>query len=140
MEPVINVLKLRPTAIPPTRAFRSAGYDLYAPQDVDLTPGKVTLVKLGLAVEFPRGYAALIWDRSGMGKNGIHVFGGVIDDDYRGEWGVLLFNSTKTIYTVRASDRVAQALFQKVEHWAVKEVDSLSTTERGTGAMGSTGR
>lgn len=135
---MLKIKKLHPNAKLPTRTYSSAGYDLYACEDVSLPPGKVTPVKLGIATEFPPKMAALIWDRSSMGKNGLHVFGGVIDEDYRGEWAVLLFNSTKAKYEIAAGDRVAQFILQEVQHFQVREMELLPT-ERGEGAFGSTG-
>ena len=91
---MIKVKQLHPFAKLPTRSFHSAGYDLYASETTDCPPGKVTKVPTGIATEIPPAYAGLVWDRSGMGKKGLTVFGGVIDEDYRGEWFVMLYNST----------------------------------------------
>ncbi len=75
-----------------------------------------------------------------MGKKGLTVFGGVIDEDYRGEWFVMLYNSTDQTYTVNVGDRVAQFLVQLVRQDVIAEVDALSGTERGENGFSSTGR
>jgi dUTP pyrophosphatase len=139
-EAMIEVKLLRPFAKLPTRSHRSAGFDLYACEEKDCLPGQVTSIPIGIATALPTGFAALVWDRSGMGKRGLTVFGGVIDEDYRGEWFVLLFNSTDTVHEVHVGDRVAQFLLQRVEQAPVTLVEELSATERGDGRWMSTGR
>lgn len=67
-----------------------AGYDLYATDDYIINPGDTVMIKTGLHVAIPKGYVGLICERSSMGKRGIAVRGGVIDESYRGEVGVLL--------------------------------------------------
>lgn len=135
------VKRLTDTARIPTRGSgEAAALDLYADETIDLQPGAVTSVRLGIATAFPRGYAAMIWDRSGMGKRGLHVFGGVVDSDYRGEWKVLLYNATGYVYRVRQGDRVAQAVLQAVQGWPIIEVETLEGTNRGDGGFGSTGK
>jgi len=124
----------------PTRSFKAAGYDLYAPKDISCPPQQITKVPIGIATAIPPHHSALFWDRSGMGAKGIHVFGGVVDEDYRGEWCVLLYNSRLDSYEIKAGDRVAQFLIQAVEDFPVVEVDTLDDTERGEGAFSSTGR
>lgn len=137
---MIKVKRLHPAARVPTRSYHSAGYDLYASEKTDCLPGKVTPVPTGIATEIPPAYAGLVWDRSGMGKKGLTVFGGVIDEDYRGEWFVMLFNSTDQPYTVNVGDRVAQFLVQLVRQDDIAEVDVLNETERGENGFSSTGR
>jgi len=136
---MIRVKKLVPTAKLPTRAHNSAGYDLYACQNTIIPVGKTVIVPTGIAVEFPHGYVALIWDRSGIGAKGIHRFAGVIDPDYRGPWGVVLCNLSGKPFEITAGDRIAQVLFQTAETWAVEEVNELSNTARGVNGFGSTG-
>jgi dUTP pyrophosphatase len=137
---MIHVKRLVPHARLPERQHNSAGYDLYASEDITIPPGQVGVVSLGIASAFPDFYVALVWDRSGMGKKGLTVFGGVIDSDYRGEWKVLLYNSTGSPFDVHRGDRIAQVLFQPVQHFPVVEVEELTNTSRGTGGLGSTGK
>ena len=137
---MIKVKRLHPAAKLPTRSYHSAGYDLYASETTDCLPGKVTPVPTGIATEIPPTYAGLVWDRSGMGKKGLTVFGGVIDEDYRGEWFVMLYNSTDQTYTMNVGDRIAQFLVQLVRQDAIVDVDTLSDTERGENGFSSTGR
>jgi dUTP pyrophosphatase len=138
---MLFIKRLTDTARIPKRANdHAAAYDLYSDEYVTLEPGKVTAVDIGIATEFPPGYAGLVWDRSGMGKKGIHVFGGVVDCDYRGEWIVLLLNSTDEPYEVAKGDRIAQVVFQQVVAWPVFEVQTLHASDRGANGFGSTGK
>src|SRR5689334_3676060 len=108
--------KLNNSAKIPTKGSPfAAGYDLYSSENTIIEPGQTSIVKIGLASEFSLGYVALIWDRSGMGVKGMHRFAGVIDCDYRGEWGVVLHNTKKEPFVITIGDRIAQVLFQTVE-------------------------
>ncbi len=138
--PTISVKLLNPKAQLPTRSYHSAGYDLYASEDINCEPGKVTMVPIGIATSFPAGHAALVWDRSGMGKRGLTVFGGVIDEDYRGEWFVMLFNSRQGSYAIQAGDRVAQFVLQEVKQVSIGAVNELTETDRGENGFSSTGK
>jgi dUTP pyrophosphatase len=73
-----------------------------------------------------------------MGFKGVHRFAGVIDSDYRGEYKVILFNSTKELFKIEKGDRIAQAIIQ--DYYTPEFVESeLSDTQRGEGAFGSSG-
>lgn len=136
---MFQIKKLNQNAVVPTRANNSAGYDLYAIEDESLPPLSVTKIYLGFAAAFPPGYAGSIRDRSSMGQKGIHVFGGVIDTDYRGEWAVLLYNSKMVTQEIMKGDRIAQVLFHPSLLFIVNEVDKLEETNRGPDGFGSTG-
>jgi dUTP pyrophosphatase len=78
--------------------------------------------------------------RSGLTlKNGLDVGAGVIDEDYRGNVGVILFNHSDTEFTVKAGDRIAQLILERIVTPAVEEVEDLDVTDRGSGGFGSTG-
>jgi len=138
----VSVKKLDPSAIIPTRANKTdAGYDLYALEDVEIPAINHKLIKTGIAMAIPEGYVGLIWPRSGLAyKNGLDVFAGVIDAGYRGDVGVILYNSRVTgHYQVKKGDRIAQILFQKVKSFDLVQVDNLDDTKRGEGGFGSSG-
>jgi dUTP pyrophosphatase len=140
--PRLRVKKLDPEAIIPTKANRTdAGYDLYALKDVEIPAINHKLIKTGISMAIPEGYVGLIWPRSGLAyKNGLDVFAGVIDSGYRGDVGVILYNSRVTShYQVKKGDRIAQILFQKVKSFDLVEVDNLDDSARGRGGFGSTG-
>lgn len=72
-------------------------------------------------------------------KHFIDTGAGVVDYDYRGNVGVILFNHAETDFEVRAGDRVAQLILERITTPEVVEVDDLEATERGAGGFGSTG-
>lgn len=120
----------------------SAGMDVYAAEDVCIWKGNRALVKTGLFVEIPKGYEIQVRPRSGLAlKEGITVLNtpGTIDSDYRGEIGVILFNTSKLDYMVHVGDRIAQLVLCPVERIEWEHVDTLDETERGDGGFGSTG-
>lgn len=104
-------------------------------------PHTAHIFKTGIACQTEPGWAALLWDRSGMGAvKHIHRFAGVIDTaTYRGEWLVALMNFDNEPHIIKAGDKIVQAIIQKVEDCRVIEVAELSDTERGTKGFGSSG-
>jgi dUTP pyrophosphatase len=72
-------------------------------------------------------------------KYGIDVFAGVIDSGYRGDIGVILYNSQYNDYNVEKGDRIAQLVLQKVEDFELVEVSDLNNTDRSEAGFGSTG-
>ena len=143
--PIINVKKLDERAVLPTYGSPyAAGADLYAVLDSDVTlqPGETKLIKTGLAMEIPEGYAGLIYARSGLAsKRGLAPANkvGVVDADYRGEVMVALHNHSTIPQSISHGERIAQlvvAPFLKAEY---TQADELSSTVRGEGGFGSTG-
>ncbi len=118
-----------------------AGMDLFSNEELILKPGERVLVSTGISSEFPMGYVALIWDKSGLAvKKGIKTMAGVIDCGYRGEWKIALYNTSNEDFKIEKGDKIAQALIQPIEHASIKEVsEDLSESERGEGGFGSTG-
>jgi dUTP pyrophosphatase len=137
---IIMKIKLLGKGKMPTRSYKGAGYDLYAAEEVYLFPGTVTKFKLGIATEFSEEFVALILDRSSMGAKGIHVFGAVVDSDYRGEWHCMLYNSGAHQYLVKEGDKVCQVVFTPVWFPTFELSEELSPTERGAGGFGSSGK
>ena len=64
---------------------------------------------------------------------------GVIDSDYRGEIGVVLFNFSDEEFCINMGDRIAQIIFQKIKAPSVKETNELGDTDRGNKGYGSSG-
>ncbi len=144
--PKIAVKKLDERAILPTYGSEyAAGADLYALTDGEVTflPGETKLVRTGLAMEIPEGYAGLIYARSGLAsKRGLAPANkvGVVDADYRGEVMVALHNHSTVEQRISSGERIAQlvvAPFLKATFFAA---DELSDTVRGEGGFGSTGK
>ncbi len=118
-----------------------AGANLFSLEDKVLNPGERHMFQLGFALEFPATHVGLIMDRSSMAvKYGLTCLGGVIDSNYRGEWGVVLLNASDQSYEVKKGDKIAQVLFQPVETAQFEEVNELRESTRAEGGFGSTGR
>jgi len=126
---------------------RSAGLDLRAAVGQDgpiiIEPGKWALVPTGLHIALPPGYEAQVRPRSGLAlRDGIGVLNspGTIDEDYRGEVGIILFNFGDKPFEIKRGDRIAQVVINKVEHIAWTLTKELPETERGDGGFGHTGK
>ena len=134
--------RLSKNAILPTRASdASAGYDLYASADASIPARGKQKIKTDIAIAVPDGCYGRVAPRSGLAwKHHIDTGAGVIDADYRGEVGVILFNHASQDYHVTRGDRVAQLILERIATPPVEEVDVLETTTRGEGAYGSTGK
>lgn len=119
-----------------------AGADLCAAAPATIPARGRALVSTGVKVALPEGHALFVHPRSGLAlKSGITVLNtpGTIDAGYRGDIGVILFNTTDEPFEVAAGDRIAQAVVQRVERIVFETVDSLDESERGTNGFGSTG-
>ncbi len=138
----IKIKKLYEDAIVPKYATEGdAGLDVYSRENYILKAGERHVFSTGISSEIPTGIVALLWDKSGLAaKNGLTVLGGVIDSGYRGEWMVVLLNSSKEDYQVKKGDKIAQALIQPVETAEIEVAKELTETKRGAGGFGSTGR
>ena len=140
----VKIKKLNENAIIPTYGSPySAGADLYsAMDDVTIAPHSTVLIKTGLALELPIGFAGLIYARSGLAtKRGLAPANkvGVIDCDYRGEVMVALHNQSEVEQTVSKGERIAQLVITPYVVADFEEADELSETVRGEGGFGSTG-
>jgi len=142
----IHVKKLRANAKLPTYGSQeAAGADLYACLDepVTIQPGKSAFIPTGLSMELPKGYAGLIYARSGLAcKRGLAPANkvGVIDSDYRGEFIVVLYNHGDVEQSVSDGERIAQLVITPVLTPSYLEVAELTDTLRSAGGFGSTGR
>ncbi|MFT9025245.1 dUTP diphosphatase [Acetobacter indonesiensis] len=122
----------------------AAGMDLIAAvrESLILQPGGRTLVPTGLRIALPPGYELQVRPRSGLAfKNGIVLPNspGTIDEDYRGEVGVIMLNAGDQPFVITRGMRIAQAVVAPVERVSWDECDELDETERGAGGFGSTG-
>ncbi len=124
----------------------SAGLDLRAclDENITLAPGETVLIPTGLAIHIDDpSLAAVLLPRSGLGhKHGI-VLGnlvGLIDSDYQGQVFVSCWNRGKTAFEIVIGERIAQMVFIPVAQVDFEQVEEFTTTERGTGGFGHTGR
>jgi dUTP pyrophosphatase len=133
--------------LPSYQSAHAAGLDLLAAVAEDspmiLAPGERALVPTGISVALPAGYEAQVRPRSGLAsKHGVTVLNapGTVDADYRGEIGVLLINHGDAPFAIRRGERIAQMVIASVLTAELVATTALSSTERGSGGFGSTGR
>ena len=136
----LRFVRLSGSASAPVRSSSgAAGYDLSAAADTVIQPGGRACIPTDLQLGLPPGCYGRVAPRSGLAlRHGIDVGAGVIDADYRGNVGVLLFNFGDSAFHVKLGDRIAQLILERVHNVAVLEVAALGLTVRGDGGFGST--
>jgi dUTP pyrophosphatase len=140
----VPITRLDPAVpLPGYARHGDAGADLCAAEDIDLAPGERALVRTGVAIALPEGYAGFVHPRSGLAaRHGITLVNapGTIDAGYRGEIKVILLNTdlAKAV-SLRRGDRIAQLVVQRVENVTFREVPVLPESARGDNGFGSTG-
>ena len=140
-EETVRIQLLEGGKVPVRGSEEAAGYDLFANQDGVVEPYKRLLIKTGVLIELKKGTYGRIAPRSGLAYTyGIDVMAGVIDSDYRGEIGVILYNTDGNEFNVRKGDRIAQLIITQISTPPLEVVDSISFSERGEGGYGSTGK
>ena len=151
MNPINLDIRLLPHGeglpLPAYQSAHAAGLDLLAavPENAPLVlaPGKHAMVQTGLAIALPEGFEAQVRPRSGLAaRHGVTVLNapGTIDADYRGEIQVILINHGAEPFAIRRGERIAQMVIAPVVKAELVLAVSLSTTDRGSGGYGSTGR
>lgn len=128
-------------AILSRKTKQAAGFDLVSAEDKTIKKNDEVEVLTAHKIAIPNGYFGLIAGRSGLAfKNSITTFMGIVDSDYRGTIGVLLFNHGAEDYHVKAGDRIAQLILIPYYLGPAIEVKELTDTERGSKGFGSTGK
>jgi deoxyuridine 5'-triphosphate nucleotidohydrolase len=138
---LLNFKRLDPNAVLPTRGSSlAAGLDICAIEDLTIRPGERVLARTGLAVAIPEGYYGRLAPRSGLAtKKGLDTLAGVIDADYRGEIGCLLYNAGAESIHLPAQSKICQLIIEKIVTPTAVWADEISDTDRGSGGFGSTG-
>ena len=143
---LVQFAKLDSEAIVPTQgSAQAAGWDLYALEEVVVKRNISSMIRTGLAIAIPEGWEGQIRCRSSLGKKGLIMPNGIgtIDSDYRGELMVLAtWIGEGEEFIVQKGERVAQLLFSPVPlvKFVERDYDQLSSTTRGSGGFGSSGR
>ncbi len=144
----VQITRVRPgledIPLPSYATAGAAGMDIRAAIEgpLVLEPGQRTSVPTGIAIALPTGYECQVRPRSGLAmKHGISMVNnpGTVDEDYRGEIGVLLINHGTEPFTIQRGERIAQIVIAQYEKIAWKEVEALPESDRGSGGFGSTG-
>lgn len=109
-----------------------------------ILPFSHNILPTGCYVQIPKGYEIQVRPRSGIGaKTNMIAHLGTIDNDYRGNIGIIINNPSPNSYIILPNERLAQGVFAKVEQCEfkkVKSIEELTKTDRGEGGFGSTGK
>jgi len=142
MNPVLRFVKMSMNAYTPTKGSdKAAGFDLHSAYDYVIPASGKMLCATDIQICVPPGHYGRVAPRSGLAhKNFIDVGAGVIDEDYRGNVGVILFNFGNKDFEVKRGDRIAQLICERISYPTLEEVASLDDTKRGGGGFGSTGQ
>lgn len=127
----------RPPAYP-----GDAGYDLTVAEDTWVEHGAVVDVPLGIQIELPAGYWAMITGRSStLREQGLHIANGILDNGYRGDLFACVWRTGEEHGRwVYKGTRIAQLLLFPLVTPVLERAEVLSDSWRGTKAFGSTGR
>ncbi len=140
---VVKFVKINQDAIIPDYAHEGdAGMDLYSVEDTVIEPNTLKKVNTGLVIELPKNTEAQVRSKSGIAlKSQVFVLNspGTIDENYRGEIAVLLYNLGKQAYEVKKGQKIAQLVINEICYVKTKVVENVSQTTRGEGGFGSTG-
>ena len=145
----IKIKLLTSTAKMPTRAHLGDLYDIYADEDIEIT-SEPKLVSTGIALDIPEGFHVKIYNRSSNPlKYGLILSNsvGIIDTQYRGEIKGIFHCVThkensffRTNHTIHKGDKIMQMEMSPIYDFDLKQVETLSETERGADGFGSTGK
>jgi dUTP pyrophosphatase len=136
---VVHFLVGQKGTMPKKGTNGSAGWDIYASEDVKIPALSRSLIPTDLKMAFPPTMVAYLKPRSSLAVKGIDVGAGVIDSDYRHEIKVLLINTTGQDFSVTKGDRIAQLIFHHLACVSITSAKLLPASER-TGGFGSTGK
>lgn len=138
----LPVCRMSDRATVPTKAhIHDAGWDLYAADEYQVSPGKHQTISTDVCMAIPHGYYGRIAPRSGLAANrGIDILAGVVDSGYRDEIRVVLINLGDMVFCISPGDRIAQMVIEVAPSTALTEVDTLPESDgRGVNGFGSSG-
>lgn len=138
----MKVMLLSVNGVIPIRATKSStGFDLFSAEDKLVKANDKNIIFTDICIEVPEGCYGRIAPRSGLAvKFHLDIGAGVIDRDYRGNVGVVIFNHSSQDYQVKKHDRIAQLILEKIETPSIEIVDKFDQeTERNDNGFGSTG-
>lgn len=122
--------------LPNRKRVTDAGYDVFAIEDITIPASTALWVGTGIQIAAPPGYYFTLDGRSGMGKEGIQPFRGIIDSGYTGEMSIMLYNYSTVPYEIKKGDRIAQLVAHKQIHVDFEEVEEFSPGYNNRGPLG----
>ncbi|MET6998621.1 dUTP diphosphatase [Chitinophaga defluvii] len=144
-EIIVKIINKSANELPAYATADAAGMDLRAHLETAVTLQSLErmLIPTGLFMELPAGYEAQIRPRSGLAiKQGLTLLNtpGTIDADYRGEIKIIMINLSGEPQTIQPGDRIAQMIVAPFVQVTMAPVEVLTTTDRGAGGFGHTGK
>ncbi len=145
----MKIVKVRDVKTPVRGTDRSAGIDFFVPNDYPrntfLQKGQSIRIATGIHAKVPHGFALVALNKSGVAVNkGLAVGACVIDEDYQGEIFMHLYNTSHFVAKIEPGEKLIQMLLIPVDYQGIEVVESKDAlykevTQRGEGALGSTG-
>jgi len=142
-KPLVKVQKVAPNAHLPIYMNKGdAGADLYSTINKDILPNQTVTIPTGIALQIPNGYEGQIRPRSGLAAKGLTIPNSpaTIDSGYRGVVMIIFHNNTQKVIEIKKGDRIAQLVITQVSSANFQQADNLSSSDRGTNGLGSTGK
>ncbi len=145
----MKILKVKDVKTPERGTANSAGIDFFVPNTfakIHVFPNRDILIPSGIKVEVPRGFALIVFDKSGVAtRKKLKVGACVIDEDYQGEIHLHVHNIGKEVVMIEPGMKLVQMILIPVLYDSIEEVSSIdelyeAETERGEGGFGSTGK
>ncbi|KAE9551525.1 hypothetical protein FO519_005272 [Halicephalobus sp. NKZ332] len=119
---------------------QGAGVVIHSSQDGSVAPGQMVTLSTGVHVALPAGYYGRVAILNKLAiESSLKIFAGVIDEDYRGEIKILLFNHGDSEFKITRGDAIGQLICEKIGSCTYELAEELTETERGEGGFGSTG-
>lgn len=125
--------------LPEKKHPNDAGYDLKTPFDFSIAMNNRMFVNTGVHVELPPNTVGMVKSRSGLNKNSGIQCEGVIDENYRGAIGIVLYNHSNEPVVFKKGDRIGQLVILPCIYTELNVTNELTDTDRGEGGFGSTG-
>ena len=143
--PELKFKKMTKDAITPKKSsIFAAGFDLFSAKELTIPARGCGVVDTDISIMLPEGTYGRIAPRSGLALHQfIGIGGGVIDFDYTGNVGVILFNHSFEQFRVNKGDRIAQLIVEKISYPTlieVDEIDKIGKGSRGANRFGSSGK
>lgn len=136
----VQIEKIDPNAkIPEYAHSTDAGADIYSAESVVVAAGETKIIKTGIKIAIPKGYAVFLYPRSGMSaKTKIRLANsvGVIDSQYNKEIGIIFDNNGNEDYQINIGDRIGQFIIMPVPMIEWKETNIIGSDRGGFGSTG----
>lgn len=135
---IIEIKKLSNKATTPVRHLEGAGLDIFTAEETIIPAHSAKLIKTDLQIKIPNNHMGLLMGRSGVSLNAnLIIHSGIIDQDYRGNIGIIIHNLNKENIKIKSEKKIAQLIIIPIIQPIIKIVDSMDKTERDQKGFGS---